>query len=616
MNSIPRYLITTAEESTWVFDQPVLFLGPWCLLEQRSHVWSKMDYEVVPYHWDNPNIMEKDSVEINSAYEKLLISIAQALNKTHGINWTNRAWRIVVGPWLHRYVEIMYDRWSSIKYVISNYELTGISIDHSFDEKLVAKDIDGFSDLVKIDIWNYNVYSKFIVEYYSGKLNLKKIAETCKENTGTDGDIYSKKTIDPSFSGFILSILKKIVYGQISTFISRWISKRNKYYIYNTYIKGRINVLKLHLSLRQWPILFIKHPLLDLNAIKLSRKDRNNLKFDCIIDTEFEELILNLMPRHLPVVYYEGFKTLLRCVKYSKLPKHIKTIVTTIGIWKEEVFKVWVAQQVQTGTSLIVGQHGGEYGTCLFSVFEEHELKISDMYLSWGWKNELYRVEPSVMPMLFNNKKAKYNKDGRIVVVCNVIGRYLSQMHPSMMFGSKGDDYLSQLQQFIDTLPAKIHQQLSIKLFPDDDGWARPIGYTLKKNYPNLHYLPLNSSLSKLLDDSKLSVHTYNGTTFLEEIAIGRPCILLFDPRIIPLRKSAQPFFDKLQSVGICHYTPESAANKIDEISDCVDVWWNYSDVLEARKIFCKEFAFTTDDQIKHLRDIILHDEPHKTLQI
>ena len=38
-----RYLITTADESTWKFDQPVIFLGEWCRLYERKHIWHNLD---------------------------------------------------------------------------------------------------------------------------------------------------------------------------------------------------------------------------------------------------------------------------------------------------------------------------------------------------------------------------------------------------------------------------------------------------------------------------------------------------------------------------------------------------------------------------------------------
>ena len=43
MDSVARYLITTADESTWKFDRPVIFLGEWCRIYDRRHIWEDMD---------------------------------------------------------------------------------------------------------------------------------------------------------------------------------------------------------------------------------------------------------------------------------------------------------------------------------------------------------------------------------------------------------------------------------------------------------------------------------------------------------------------------------------------------------------------------------------------
>ena len=48
-----RLLVSTALEETWRDDEPVLFLGEWCRRYSRKERWSKMDAEVLPYHWDD-----------------------------------------------------------------------------------------------------------------------------------------------------------------------------------------------------------------------------------------------------------------------------------------------------------------------------------------------------------------------------------------------------------------------------------------------------------------------------------------------------------------------------------------------------------------------------------
>ena len=54
---------------------------------------------------------EKKSIkEVNEIYEKLLQEITVELNKLHKVNWSRKAWRIFIGPWLSRFIAIIYDR--------------------------------------------------------------------------------------------------------------------------------------------------------------------------------------------------------------------------------------------------------------------------------------------------------------------------------------------------------------------------------------------------------------------------------------------------------------------------------------------------------------------------
>ena len=55
------FLVTTGLEDTWPEnDEKVIFLGDWCRLYSLKHRWLNIDYEVVPYHWDNRIKLYKD----------------------------------------------------------------------------------------------------------------------------------------------------------------------------------------------------------------------------------------------------------------------------------------------------------------------------------------------------------------------------------------------------------------------------------------------------------------------------------------------------------------------------------------------------------------------------
>lgn len=599
-----RYLITTADESTWVFDRPVLFLGKWCLLSRREHIWSKLDYEIIPYHWENCAEMRKDASRVIVVYENLISELAETLNKKHDLNWSTRAWRIVIGPWLKRYVEIILDRWKSIQNALTSYELTGVSVGEPVWNEIIAKDFDEFGEFSKTDLWNYYIYSELLMISADLELNTMNPNVRIDTETNIENDVLVNEAIITKIKSYFFSFAKKLLHSKFYQKFAMSIARNNDYYLYNTYIHGKKNILKLSALLGDWPILTLDHPVPDMEKVKYGK--RLCLKYESHRYENFEKIVKYFLPKLMPTIYLEGFKNLLECTKTAGFPKRTKSIITTIGIWKDEAFKVWVAQSIQQGTKLIVGQHGGEYGTSLFSTFEEHEQSISDKYLTWGWGKDSEKNLISPVPNLIGKKNCDWNKDGKIAVILSENARYLSQMSPNLFLGKKSDEYISQIDLLLNLLSDEFKDILSVKLFPNDYERGMPLGDILKKSFPDINFLPLKSSFEKLMINSRLSIHTYDGTTFLEEIGVGRPCMSMFAPKLNPLRNSAQPFFDKLEEVGIHHKSPDSAANKINEISEHVDLWWNSSDVIEARKVFCKEFAFTIDDPLKYLRDIIL----------
>ena len=56
---------------------------------------------------------------------------------------------------------------------------------------------------------------------------------------------------------------------------------------------------------------------------------------------------------------------------------------------------------MENGTKLIYAQHGGAYGISEYSWPEEHEKQISDKYLSWGWNEDLKKIQKLKNFLLF-----------------------------------------------------------------------------------------------------------------------------------------------------------------------------------------------------------------------
>ena len=157
-----RFLITTALEETWCRDQPVLFLGEWCRLYDRKDRWASMDAEVLPYHWDDRAKLYSDYQYLQEFYERLLQGLTTQLNQIHGVEHSLRYWRILIGPWLGYFTQMLFDRWSSIQQALVQHDLSGTIVLSGQEETLVPNDMADFSRLFVSDEWNHHLYSTIL----------------------------------------------------------------------------------------------------------------------------------------------------------------------------------------------------------------------------------------------------------------------------------------------------------------------------------------------------------------------------------------------------------------------------------------------------------------------
>ena len=106
--------------------------------------------------------------------------------------------------------------------------------------------------------------------------------------------------------------------------------------------------------------------------------------------SEFELFVRNIISRQIPTIYLEGYTELTNQATTLSWPTNPKVIFTSSSYSTDDVFKVYAAEKTEQGSPLVIGQHGGGIGTHLWAFYEEHQITISDSYLSWGW------TEPSM----------------------------------------------------------------------------------------------------------------------------------------------------------------------------------------------------------------------------
>ena len=67
-------LVTTALKQTCCNNNPILYLGDWCLdYEEQKSLINKNNCVIQPYHWSDKNKLINDELKLRNIYEKVIV---------------------------------------------------------------------------------------------------------------------------------------------------------------------------------------------------------------------------------------------------------------------------------------------------------------------------------------------------------------------------------------------------------------------------------------------------------------------------------------------------------------------------------------------------------------
>jgi putative transferase (TIGR04331 family) len=587
-----RHLITTALEDSWDVNSPVVFADDSaCCLYDRKYIWEEMDSKTVPYHWNDKNKQEVDYKYLSKIYEDKLIEFTNHLNGIHGVSHSLRYWRIVFGPWLAYFIHILFDRWQTILQAKRLFSISNTIILDFDNSKITPTDMNDFLVKIKSDEWNHIVYGSILETELTKDQIIYKLPRK-KKNT--------------CFEFKSLQIIKSKIKNIISA-ISFSINRRSKNLIADSYLNIS-DIINLNIRLGGFPIIY--------NSVKLSKTQvdynyRESLDLHLNATDDFEKILVRNMIKFIPTCYLEGFGILQTKVNNLNWNKDPRIIFSSNFLYYDVIAMVYTAEKLERGTKLIYGQHGGIYGQALFSWAEEHELKIADIYLSWGWVKSGYEnIIPLGMLKRGKYKRIKFSKQQTfLLLVLTSAPRYSFRLDSSIK--KINLSHIESDLSFAEKLKDSIRERhLLVRHHHADNGWSQVSRW--RDRFPSLHSDIGISKISKLVRKSKIVIYTCNSTGYLEYLAHNVPTIIYFSSNIEPIRNEAKPYFQKLKDVGIYHESPESAAIFVNSIWGDVRSWWMSENVQLAKDQFCNEFALCNDTLIEDLINIFSKVEEQK----
>lgn len=537
-----------------------------------------MDAVVEPYHWDDREKLYEDFLYLKDLHERLLKDLTSKLNNIHNVHYSERYWRILIGPWLGFFTQALFDRWSMVSKVLKNNNISSVKI--ISQSARVASDTNDFENLYITDEWNESIYAEIIMSI--GDIQIEKIkVSNIKKSTGK---------MHRDIKNIILSLLD---------IISSVFGKKDQYFLIKSYIP-RLYEIWLQIRLGQIPKFW--HSRKFIVAIPASSKCRvRNHRPLGRLDS-FEALAQYMILRHIPYAFLESYTDLLALSHAQNWPRNPNVIFTSNSYSGDDVFKIWAAERVEKLKSkLIIGQHGGNFLIGKWVFMEDHQLKICDKFLSWGKYTSCSKIIPFGVIKALKNITINKKSQGALLVEL-AVPQFGYQMY-STPIGPQWLDYFAEQCNFVKSLNLRIQNTLKVRLYHEDNSWNQVERW--RENFPEIRFdncKTLNSAIKK----SKIVICTYNGATYLETLSQNIPTIFFWKPEHWELRDEAKAAFAFLERVGIFHKSPISAANFLNSIWADIDGWWSSAEVQNARLEFCAKYCFHDENSIDSLKNIFV----------
>jgi putative transferase (TIGR04331 family) len=579
-------LLTTSYKPSWIIDKnsEILFANEWCKLYSDEKNWKNTNYKTFPYHWKNRNKMYSDLQKIDIIYEDYLKQLTIKLNELHNTNYSEKYWRIVIGPWLNDFIVLVYDYHATIKNIDESKLVTSTYIIESKWETQVCQDITAFQESYSKPWYSHFLFGEIIK--ISSKIPIKYLNTkhpfivNVSASTGNKTYKESLKRLLKYFLSFLYSSslvpnkFKKIA------FVSSYFSTKD--------------LTGIQTNLKQLKFNFLFDPKASIK--KVDQKLRRKIFFEDSNDS-FIDILNQLLPKQIPVAYIENYNL------YNKIadlffPKDPDLIFTANSYYFNEAFKIWSAKKTENKTRLLISQHGFS-GVSLRDPTEEHQIIISDKFYTWGWTNGTIKTKKMPSNKLNHTKKIMtHNPLGDVVcVVMSDIVNYLNKQVPiPSEAGYKS--YINDLININQYLDQKIRENFKYRLYHTN----------FNREVLGAKYKFLSSGLKDSIDNnnqtfyeriskSRLVIISYRpGTTATEVLSANIPSLHFCPIDSGELNTNATKSYEALKEVGIFHDNIKSLSRKINEVYHHIDEWWYSKEVQSAVRFFCNNYAYTDDN--------------------
>lgn len=280
-------------------------------------------------------------------------------------------------------------------------------------------------------------------------------------------------------------------------------------------------------------------------------------------------------------------------LKKARVPRlRVASILAHEDAAYRQELSIWRA----CGNRLAYAQHGGNYGQVKTPCTAEIVEYSQEAFFTWGWKSQAAargHFVPLPALQLCQIANAWHGaKSETLIFTGTEMSVYSHRLdsHPApLQFVA----YRQAKATFFATLEPEIRKCALYRPYFQLPGTLADADWLLPQ-FPEVQ-LCQGNLLEQILN-CRILIVDHHGTTVLEAMAADVPVLLYWDRKAWPLAPECDVLINMLETAGIWHASPESAANKANEIWNNPLAWWQSAEVRMARQIFCNHQALYAKD--------------------
>ena len=531
----------------------ITYLGAWCFNDEYNTVkyhdyhWSKISKKIVDYDY------------LKKLTEQVFLDLTISLNLELKQTKSHRYYKTILLPWLYIYLNVMFDRWESVR----SFNLNPNEYDLLVNDYPISapNDYNNFIELSQNHSWNEKTFEN-LFDFFLNEKKLPLVNKIRKDNEVQNlssnpwNEIKKKNIVNLFYS--------------LNRYVSN-IFKNNKY----LFMENKINLKSyyiLNFLLYNFPCYVDK--IFDYNKIahniKLTRITFKELPCKQLHNS-FEKYIYMNILKDIPSSYLEQSDI------FNKLQKKItlnpKIIISGTAHIHNELFKYWVANRNTENlkTTIIYSDHGG----CIPNYFDyRFYYGVSDLYFVWSKIFDRNQIQTPPTKML-NHKK--FNLGSNLLTIGNENSLYTIHIQSYL-----NDDCIKSfnlMSKMYDNLSFIIKKEFKFRPYANY-GW----------DISSLAITKFGSSkvnreqvLTHAIAKSKIIVCSYPETTLMESILSGIPTIILL-LETWKFHDNFQFLINKMINNNILFTNAEKAAIHINQIWDRPLDWWNSTEIIKIRE--------------------------------